>query len=432
MSCSTIRKAACSLFMALLAFTHVQAQTETQTFASAESAEAAGWIFNSEGQSTERYMEGEIEENRCREDAPCETDLGWKPSNFAGGADDGEGGGLVHRSGGLPVGFYADTTIGELSLDMPITASGKVSLVNMNANGHYYFGFFDGLRVLEDPSDEGAHLGFFFGEPGGGVDPNFRWGPGIRTDGGALQRSHDAFVIGAEADASIDFLINYDPADGDGVLTLEIGDDDPFEFELPPEFRDDTSTLTSFGIWTSTSPGNARPNYMEIFLDDITYTSMATATPSGDFNLNGELDAEDMDLLSKQVASPNPDLSFDLNGDNAVDTDDRSTWVKDLKKTWFGDADLNGEFNSGDFVAVFSAGKYEDGIEGNATWAEGDWDGNMDFDSGDFVAAFSDGGYERGPLPQQAVAVPEPTSVFAPLLGVGVVLARRRMKSRMS
>ena len=257
-------------------------------------------------------------------------------------------------------------------------------------------------------------------------------GAPIRTDGGALQRSHDAFVIGAEADAPIDFLINYDPADGDGVLTLEIGDDDPFEFELPPEFRDDTSTLTSFGIWTSTSPGNARPNYMEIFLDDITYTSMASATPSGDFNLNGELDAEDMDLLSKQVASPNPDLSFDLNGDNAVDTDDRSTWVKDLKKTWFGDADLNGEFNSGDFVAVFSAGKYEDGIEGNATWAEGDWDGNMDFDSGDFVAAFSDGGYERGPLPQQAVAVPEPTSVFAPLLGVGVVLARRRMKSRMS
>ena len=29
--------------------------------------------------------------------------------------------------------------------------------------------------------------------------------------------------------------------------------------------------------------------------------------------------------------------------------------------TWFGDADLNGEFNSSDFVQAFQVGKYEMG-----------------------------------------------------------------------
>ena len=60
-----------------------------------------------------------------------------------------------------------------------------------------------------------------------------------------------------------------------------------------------------------------------------------------------------------------------------------------------GDSNLDGEFNSSDFVFVFTAGKYETGEA--ATWGEGDWDGNQLFESTDFVAAFSAGGYEVGP-----------------------------------
>ena len=54
-----------------------------------------------------------------------------------------------------------------------------------------------------------------------------------------------------------------------------------------------------------------------------------------------------------------PDAAFDLNGDSIIDQEDHRVWVKDLEHTWFGDADLNGEFNSKDFVQVFQAGKYE-------------------------------------------------------------------------
>ena len=90
-----------------------------------------------------------------------------------------------------------------------------------------------------------------------------------------------------------------------------------------------------------------------------------------------------------------------------MDEADREFWVEQLKKTYFGDANLNGEFNSSDMVAVFAAGQYEDALSGNSSWATGDWDGNGEFQSGDMVVAFQAGGYEKG-LRDGEVAVPEP------------------------
>lgn len=53
-----------------------------------------------------------------------------------------------------------------------------------------------------------------------------------------------------------------------------------------------------------------------------------------------------------------------------------------------GRSNLDGEFGSADLVAVFTAAEYEDGEDGNSTWAEGDWNGDGDFDTSDLVAAF--------------------------------------------
>ena len=90
-----------------------------------------------------------------------------------------------------------------------------------------------------------------------------------------------------------------------------------------------------------------------------------------------------------------------------------------------GDSNLDGEFNSSDFVTVFSAGEYEDELAGNSTWATGDWNGDKDFNSSDFVAAFSDGGYEKGP--RAVAAVPEPSGMimFLACLAALPVLRRR-------
>ncbi len=90
-------------------------------------------------------------------------------------------------------------------------------------------------------------------------------------------------------------------------------------------------------------------------------------------------------------------------------------------ETWIGDSNLDGEFNSTDFVAVFKAGLYESD-SGGATWMTGDWDGDGRFDSSDFVLAFSDGGYEQGPIS----VVPEPVNV--PLLVACLLLGFMRLR----
>ena len=56
-----------------------------------------------------------------------------------------------------------------------------------------------------------------------------------------------------------------------------------------------------------------------------------------------------------------------------------------------GDSNGDGLFDIADLTKVFAAGKYEDGIANNATFAEGDWDGDGDFTSQDIVFAFTQG-----------------------------------------
>ena len=107
----------------------------------------------------------------------------------------------------------------------------------------------------------------------------------------------------------------------------------------------------------------------------------------GDFNNDGERSASDIDLLSEAVSGS--DLTFDLTADGMINELDRIRWVEDLKNTYFGDSNFDGEFNSGDLVQVFVQGEYEDSIAGNSSWSDGDWNGDGDFDSRDFVLAFT-------------------------------------------
>ena len=127
----------------------------------------------------------------------------------------------------------------------------------------------------------------------------------------------------------------------------------------------------------------------------------------GDFDANGQLNVEDIDRLSLAVRAGEPNFVFDLNRNGSVDAIDRDIWVHEIVGTYYGDADLNGEFNDLDIVHVFVVGEYADELDGNSTWATGDWNGDGDFDDNDIVVAFIDGGYNQGPrLPAQPV--PEP------------------------
>ena len=195
-----------------------------------------------------------------------------------------------------------------------------------------------------------------------------------------------------------------------------------FYYDLPDGFADPEQGYVAWeGHWVMLEPlppgehmlytcgGASSDNnfFVEKFLT-------ITSRLPGDFNADDVLDVQDIDLLTAESASGDNDPAFDLYADLQVDQADISMWAKDLRQTWIGDADVDGEFNSADLVKVFTAGKYE--AEATAVWSEGDWTGDGVFDSGDLVAAFTDAGYEQGPV--VAAAVPEPNAWYA----VGIAL----------
>ena len=155
------------------------------------------------------------------------------------------------------------------------------------------------------------------------------------------------------------------------------------------------------------------------------FQSAIGAGEPGDFNLDGQIDTLDINLLTQAIIDESLDTLYDVDNNGVVDLDDQYFWVAIIKNTWLGDANLDGEFSSTDFVQVFQFGKYEDAAPNNAGWEEGDWDADADFTTLDFVAAFNEGGYELGP---RAVAtVPEPaTNLMWIVAGLYVATQHRR------
>ena len=110
-----------------------------------------------------------------------------------------------------------------------------------------------------------------------------------------------------------------------------------------------------------------------------------------DFNGDGALNEVDINTFCGGLRAH--DQQFDLTGDGTVDQRDLDQLVSELIGTSFGDANLDGVFNSNDLVIVLQLAEYEDGIVGNSNWGEGDWNCDGDADTQDIVMAFIGGGY---------------------------------------
>ncbi|MCA9147909.1 MAG: hypothetical protein KDA92_01355 [Planctomycetales bacterium] len=161
-------------------------------------------------------------------------------------------------------------------------------------------------------------------------------------------------------------------------------------------------------------------------------TALAPTLP-GDYNEDGALDVLDIDLQADEMQKPQAEqdlIRYDHNGDSIVDRRDRAIWVGTLRHTWIGDANLDGEFTSLDFVTTFAAGKYEQTVK--ASWSEGDWNGDLRFNTSDLVAAFESGGYDRGQFGATASVVPEPDANWLVSLSIVPLLWQLRCRKHVT
>jgi len=124
----------------------------------------------------------------------------------------------------------------------------------------------------------------------------------------------------------------------------------------------------------------------------VTLDVTSNGSTRGDFDQSGVVDVYDLDLLGYALRT-GPEPQFDLNADGQLNDLDWRTMVYDVLTTSFGDANLDGQFDSSDLVLVFQAGEYEDSLATNSTWAGGDWNGDGEFSSADIIFAFQTGGY---------------------------------------
>lgn len=138
----------------------------------------------------------------------------------------------------------------------------------------------------------------------------------------------------------------------------------------------------------------------------ISTSNFGSVEVSGDLNSDGVVNVQDINQLCSALQNNSNDLQFDLNSDRQFDLDDHASLIQSLIGTDFGDANLDGRFDSQDLTLVFQAGKYEDGRLGNSLWQEGDWNCDGDFTSKDLVAAFAGEGFvaEATGLPLHQIA----------------------------
>ncbi len=280
----------------------------------------------------------------------------------------------------------------------PDTADADISGLGDEKEGGWVMEVRFHKRLFENPDEgnklvEGYRMGFNIG-----MDDDDQFGPGPNGDGSREQ----------------DLELQYWWANRErpvGYTEFEAEDYTDEELAAQAYFDDFPLEIDSGGRLTHGAAG------------DIIFGGLVN-TVEGDFNGDQLLDVQDINLLTEASASGNNDAAFDLTGDDRVNADDVTRWITDLKNSWLGDSNVDGEFNSGDLVQVFAAGKYEQ--EQAANWADGDWNGDGRFDSGDLVVAFAGGGYENGP--RNAQAVPEPSGLTLLLMALGGLLLRRRRR----
>ena len=161
------------------------------------------------------------------------------------------------------------------------------------------------------------------------------------------------------------------------------------------------ANIITYSVPDSAFPSPTQPTFSRFRLSTEGGLSPTGAAKDGEVEdyvyLNGDLnsdlvtDVEDISLLCKSINENT--RAGDLNGDGATDRGDLDYLTHNVLGTFYGDANLDRRFNSGDLILMFQAGEYEDGIPNNSTWSDGDSNCDGEFTTADLIRQFQDGGY---------------------------------------
>lgn len=292
----------------------------------------------------------------------------------------------------------------------------------------------------------GDYSGYFTGDGN-----SLRWGTNLVEDDENFRNEFDeniTTIIQTAGDVIV-LITEFDNDDGNSNDETTFGDDQFItEFESQAVLNDsggpmfykngDVWQLAGMAVGVDGFRNQPDVTRTAIFGNLSYYADLATYRDQiesrvlyGDFDGDGELTVADIDLLTLGSLADVYQPIYDLNRDGSIDFADREIWVNDVKRTFFGDANFDGQFNSADLIQVFQSAEYEDDLDSNSTWTTGDWNGDLEFTTSDFVVALQSGSYEMGPREsgQTPVAViPEPGSFVLILCGAFALwnLVRRR------
>jgi hypothetical protein len=223
------------------------ALTESQKFSSESGAASAGWTGA---------------DNR---NASYGTNFGFSNTNNIGAPNTvGEAGGVFPRRVS-PHAFYADTSIGTLTLATRLEATGKIVFYQDNLDGGMKIGWFNTDDLTQPlPAFGGASI----------AEQN-------RFQATLLLNNHTGtdgtLVRGAPGPTTMPFSLVWDP--GTRIFTVNIGNLTNQTFYLTDAQLAIGSTFNAFGIGTNYA-GTNNPNLQgRLFVDDLVYTSGDTTTP---------------------------------------------------------------------------------------------------------------------------------------------------------
>ena len=235
----------------------------------------------------------------------------------------------------------------------------------------------------------------------------------------ATDVSADGSIVVGSSEFRIDHREGFIWTDKKGMRKLQgvLADDYGLGDQIRGWERIQPSAISADGntiVGTGTNPRGAREAFVT-YLSDL-------APVVGDFNSDGLLDVQDIDLLSAAILSTSPNALFDIDESQRVDRRDLDYMLQSLLNSLPGDTNLDGHVDFSDFVSLSS------NFGSSGGWAQGDFDANRKVDFVDFLIFSSN--FTNAP---NAATVPEPNTCGLILMVLILKIAlRRRNRSRRS